>query len=268
MGWLEGKVALITGGGSGIGRGAVETFVAEGAKVTVLEYSPAKVDDLRAKLGQGVHLFQGDATRLEDNLAAVSETLAAFGQLDILATFPGVFDSYISLLDFPGDKLSAAFDELFGVNVKSYLLSAKAALPELLKTNGCMVFTASNAAFYPDGGGCLYTASKFAVRGLITQLAHELAPRVRVNGVAPGGTRTDIRGLKTLGMDDAVYAKMPPERKLGASAPLQEEGTPADHSWAYLYLASSERSRMVTGTIIHSDGGLGVRGIRRLAGMV
>src|SRR4029077_16483381 len=114
----------------------------------------------------------------------------------------GVFDVYVPLAEFSEERLSAAFDELFGVNVKGCFFGAKAALPELQKTRGSMVFTASVAGLNSGGGGALYTASKHAVVGLIRQLAVELGPEVRVNGVAPGGTLTDLRGLQTLGNDD------------------------------------------------------------------
>ncbi len=268
MGWLDGKVALITGGGSGIGRGTVGAFVNEGARVAVLEFSPAKAAGLRSELGAAVHVVEGDATLLADNERAVEETVGAFGKLDALITFPGIFDGQIPLLNMPGDKLSDAFDELFAVNVKSDVLSAKAALPHLLESGGNIIFTVSNAGFYPDGGGCLYTASKFAVRGLVTQLAYELAPKVRVNGVSPGGTRTEIRGVRSFGLDEPIYARMPPDVRLGQSNPLQLEGKPEDHAWAYVYLASNERARLVTGTILPTDGGLGVRGMRKPGGLL
>src|SRR5208337_1786381 len=110
----------------------------------------------------------------------------------------GIWDSSISLAALPDDRISAAFDELFCVNVKGYLLGAKAAYRELPQTNGCIIFTVSNAVFYPCGGGPLYTASKHAVVGLIRQLAYELAPKIRVNGVAPGAIPTDLRGPRSL----------------------------------------------------------------------
>ena len=91
------------------------------------------------------------------------------------------------------------------MNITGCILGAKATLPELLKTNGCMLFTASVAGLNSGGGGVLYTASKHAVVGMIRQLAMELGPRIRVNGVAPGGTRTDLRGLPVLGQDDRSH---------------------------------------------------------------
>ena len=155
MGWLDGRVALVTGGGAGIGRAVVERFLAEGARVGVLERVAARVEQLQAAFGSAVVAVQGDVTRLADNQHAVDATVRAFGQLDIFVGNAGVFDRFISLADLPGEQISAAFDELFGVNVKGALLGAKATLPALLKTEGCMIFTASVAGFFPGGGGPL-----------------------------------------------------------------------------------------------------------------
>jgi len=129
MGWLDGQVALVTGGGSGIGRGIVAPFLAEGARVGDLERFPDRVEQLRADFGTAVYPVQGDVTRLEGNQRAVAETVRAFGQLDIFVGNAGVFDSFLRFDDVPEDTLSAAFDEQFGVNVKGCLLGAKAALP-------------------------------------------------------------------------------------------------------------------------------------------
>src|SRR5262245_45329818 len=195
MGWLDGRVALVTGGGSGIGRAVVERFLAEGARVGVLERVAARAEQLQAAFGTGVVAVQGDVTRIADNQHAVDATVRAFGQLDIFVGNAGVFDRFITIADLPGEQISAAFDELFGVNVKGARLGAKAALPGRRQTEGCMISTASVAGFCPGGGAPLYMASKHAMVALIRQLACELAPTIRVNGVAPGGTRTDLRGL-------------------------------------------------------------------------
>lgn len=260
MGWLDGKVALAVGGGSGIGRGVVEEFVREGASVGVLELNPDKCAELE-ELGSKVTILQGDATSLRDNKRAVQETVDTFGKLDVLTTFVGIFDFYTPLSEIPEDKLAVAFDEAFRTNVGSYLLSAKAALPALEESDGNIIFTVSTSGFYPGRGGILYVSSKFGVRGMIVQLAHEVAPKIRVNGVAPGGTtRTDLRGLKSIGLNERSLGSAPNRDKdLKSRTPLKIAMSPEDHAGSYVYLAS-DRARGITGTIINSDGGIGVRG--------
>ena len=260
MGWLDGKVALVVGGGSGIGRGVLEEFLREDASVGVLEFNPDKCVELE-KLGPKVLTVQGDATSLEDNKRAVWETVEAFGKLDTLATFVGTFDFYTPLSEIPEEKLEAAFEEIFDTNVESYLLSTKAALPALSEAGGSIILTVSTSGFYPGRGGVLYVASKFAVRGTIIQLAHELAPKIRVNGVAPGGTiSTDFRGLKSLSLNERRLQDAPDRKEdLKSRTPLRLAMGPEDHARAYVYLAS-DRARGVTGVIVNSDGGIGVRG--------
>ena len=165
MGLLDGQVALVTGGGSGIGRAVIQRFVEEGARVGILEQLPTRVEQLKAELGNAVIAIQGDVTRLDDNKRAVNETVKSFGLLDIFVGNAGVSDRFTALPDYPEEKLDEAFHELFSVNVKGYVLGAKAALSELLKREGCMIFTASIAGFSAGGGGPIYTASKHAVVG-------------------------------------------------------------------------------------------------------
>jgi len=258
-GALAEKVALVTGGGSGIGRAVVDAFLAEGAHVGVLELSDRKCVELRA-LGDDVVVVEADATDPEANARAVGAVVDRFGRLDVLATFVGIFDLYTPLADIPDDRFAAAFDETFQVNVASVMYAVRAALPELRKSRGNVVATLSSSSFYAGRGGPLYVSSKFALRGLVLQLAHELAPEVRVNGVAPGGTvQTDLRGLRSLDQFDTVLDARPgrPEQ-LRARTPLQVALEPADHAGAYVFLAS-DRSRGITGEVIRSDGGIGVR---------
>lgn len=267
MGWLEGKVAIITGGGSGIGRALVERFLEEGASVGVLERSSEKVQELQEQFGDNVVVVQGDVTKLEDNERAVSETVGAFGKLDTFIGNAGIFDYFVGLPDLPKDNLDQSFDQIFGVNVKGPLYGAKAALPQLLKTGGNIVFTVSNAGFYPAGGGPLYTASKHAVVGLIKELAYELSPKIRVNGVAPGGTLTDLRGPAALGQEQQTQSVVDNiEELMKGTTPLHVVPAPKDHTSPYVLLASNKDSMAITGVIINSDGGLGVRGFDRISG--
>ncbi len=267
-GWMEGQVALVTGGGSGIGRAVVDAYIAEGAHVGVLEISAAKAEALIADHGEKVCVTVGDASTLDANQQMIAATREAFGAIDTLACVAGIWDCSVSLLDMPADKMSAAFDEMFAVNVKAILFAAKAAAEELVRNNGSIILTASTAAFNADGGGALYTSSKYAVRGLVQQLAFELAPKVRVNGVAPGGTITKLGGLKALDQGAFVLDAIEGIRQgMATDNPLRFAATPQQHASAYVYLAARDRSAAVTGTIIGSDGGMGVRGIGRLSGL-
>jgi NAD(P)-dependent dehydrogenase (short-subunit alcohol dehydrogenase family) len=260
-------VVLITGGGSGLGHALVERFLHEGASVAVLESSAARAAELRADFGEEVERIIGDVAVYADNVRAVERTVARFGRLDTFIANAGVFDFFQSLSQYEGDKLAAAFDELFAVNVKGGLLGARAALPELVKARGSIIFTISNAGFYPGGGGPIYTASKHALVGLVRQLAHELAPKVRVNGVAPGGMRTNLSGLHATGTRAQSLADVKGlEQMLREVTPLQIAPTPADYCGPYVLLASARDAGPITGAVINTDGGLGARGVVSVRG--
>ena len=142
-----------------------------------------------------------------------------------------------------------------------HLLGVHAALGPLTQSRGSIVLTSSTSGFHPGRGGVLYVATKFAVRGLVVALAHELAPDVRVNGVAPGGTiGTDLRGPAALGLDEQSLGARPGrEDELKSRTPLAVALTPADHAQSYVFLAS-DGARGITGTFLHPDGGIDVRG--------
>ena len=114
---------------------------------------------------------RGDATVMADTRAAVEAVTSSFGGLDVLVNCVGIFDFYRGLADLADDQLDAAFDEMFAVNVKSQLVTVRAALPELRRAGGSVVLTVSTSGFYPGRGGVLYVASKFAVRGCVIALA-------------------------------------------------------------------------------------------------
>ena len=260
-GWLTGKRALVVGAGSGIGRAVVDAFRTEDAAVAVLERDTDKCAALRAELPD-VPVIAGDATTAAANQQAVQAAVGAFGGLDILVHCVGVFDFYRGIAGFDADELPAAFDEMMRTNVFSQLQSVHIALPALRAQSGSsIVLTESASSFYPGRGGVLYVASKFAVRGLVTAMAHELAPHIRVNGVAPGGTvNTDLRGLTSLGLNDTRLDDTPDRsERLAARTPLRVALSGIDHAWSYVFLAS-DRARGITGEHLHSDGG--THGIR------
>jgi NAD(P)-dependent dehydrogenase (short-subunit alcohol dehydrogenase family) len=256
---LDGKRALVVGGGSGIGRGVVEAFAQHGARVCVMELSPDKGKDVADHVPCVVAVI-GDSTNRSDCHSAVDATTEAFGGLDVLINCVGLFDFYLGLDEIDEDVLEEACAEAFSINVKSHLLSVKAALPALKSSRGSVILTTSTSGFFPGRGGVLYVASKFAIRGVVISLAHELAPDIRVNGVAPGGTlNTDLRGLRSLGMNETRLQEAPDrEANLRSRTPLAVAMTPADHAGSYVYLAS-DLSVGQTGIFLHPDGGMGVK---------
>lgn len=265
-GWLRGQVALITGGGSGLGLALVERFLVEGCRVGVLERCADKVAALEARFGADVVAVQGDVRSFADNARAVAATLARFGKLDTFLGNAAIWDHGAGLMDLPPEQLDQGFDELFPVNVKGYLLGAKAAAAALVESEGSMIFTLSNAAFYPGGGGPLYTASKHAAVGLVRQLAYELAPKVRVNGVAPCGMASDLRGPAALGQEGKRIMDSRSPEAIAGILPLQFFPDAADFTGPYVMLASTANNRVLSGVMINADAGLGIRGIRHVAG--
>jgi len=266
---LDGQVALVVGATSGIGRAVTLGFLQAGAAVLAFGRNEEKLAALREAAGPGAPLrtVRGSATDVADLRRAVDMAEETFGYLDTLVCNVGVFDYYRTIMDLDESSLPQAFSEIFTTNVLSYLLAVRCALPLLLRQPSSIVLTLSTASFYPEGGGVLYGASKFATRGLVTHLAYQLAPRVRVNGVAPGGTiGTSLRGLKVFGEDQReVDERQDRAERIRRSVPLLLVPEPSDHVWAYVYLASHVWSRVVTGTVIHTDGGRGVAGTVKVA---
>ena len=125
MGWLQGEVALITGGGSGLGWALVERFLEEGAQVAVLQRSKAKVDALNEHFGGKVLAIEGDVASYADNVRAVQATVERFGKLDCFVGNAGIWDHYADIVNTSGEQLEKAFDEIMGINTKSLILGAK-----------------------------------------------------------------------------------------------------------------------------------------------
>lgn len=272
MGWLDGEVALITGGGSGIGLAVVERYIEEGARVCVADVVEERISQLKERFGDRIDGVVADVTTVEGNEAALDRTLKAFGKLDVFLANAGLGDAFRELADIPAEDVGNTYDEIFDLNVKAVIIGARVVLPELLKTNGSMIVTISNSSFYPDGGGVMYIASKHAALGIVRQLAHEFAPFVRVNGVSPGATKTDIRMPASFGLDEhgqRIRTHTHPSNKdeaVEAVTPLRLHAEPSDHAGAFVLLAARRDSKAMTGTVIESEAGLGVRGLRRCRG--
>lgn len=247
-GRLEGSVAVVTGAASGLGKAIVEGFVTEGANVVAFDRSAARLEQLRDEV-PGVVVCEGDVRTVADNERAVALALDSFGKLDTFIGNAGIWDMNHGIEASTPEDLDRGFDELFAVNVKGYLLGVKAALEPLKRSAGSVILTLSNSALYPGGGGPLYIASKHAALGLVKELAYELYPDVRVNGVAPGGIDTDLRGPAAMGLAETTIGDV-------VSVALPK---PEDHVASYVLLAASAESRTVTGAVLDASG-LGARG--------
>jgi NAD(P)-dependent dehydrogenase (short-subunit alcohol dehydrogenase family) len=254
MARLQGVRAVITGAGSGIGRAVLRRYIAEGASVVAVIRNPK---DAAALEQDGAVVVTGDVKDYETAERAVAAAVARFGGLDVYVANAGIWDFNKRLEKQNPDELKAAFDEIFGVNLLGTVYGARAALAELRKTGGSIIATGSNACFLAGGGGVLYTASKFALRGLIMQLAKEFAPSVRVNGVAPGATDTAISGPAALGQNE-YEMNADPERMavMAKHMLLGRVAVPEDHTSLFVLLAGKTESAYITGAMLLSDGGL------------
>jgi NAD(P)-dependent dehydrogenase (short-subunit alcohol dehydrogenase family) len=251
---LEGVRAIVTGAGSGIGGAVVRRYLEEGARVIALVRNPRDVAGLEAA---GAVVVVGDASLYATAAAAVERADSLFGGLDVYVANAGLWDFQKRLEKQDARELQQAATEIFGVNVMAALYGAHAAAHALKRSRGAFIATGSNACFRGGGGGVLYTASKFALRGLITQLALEFAPEVRVNAVAPGATDTALSGPGALRQQNK---QMNGDRlrltAMESHIPLGRVSQPEDHTGLYVLLASRHDSPYVTGAIMVSDGGL------------
>lgn len=257
---FNGDVVLILGGGSGLGLGIARHFISEGARVAIFEISEEKLLALKAEFGDDVLLFHGDVTSADDLVACREAIVARWGRLDSLIGSQGIFDGQVPLRDVPLDRVGSLFDELFHVNVLGYLLACKVFIDLLDESSGSIVLTASVAAYAADGGGLMYTASKGAVLSAVRQLAFEFAPRVRVNGVAPGAIAdSQLQGPKALGLEGHKQSDIPREALLSTFLGLTlmpDLPAPLGYAMVYAYLASRYNTTVTGQTLLLEQGAL------------
>lgn len=255
MGEFDGRVALVTGGALGIGRGIVEEFAAAGAAVAIADVNADAARALAAELeraGHRVIATLGDVASAADSDRMVAETTEAFGRLDILVNNAGIHpaDWYFRVEDMPED----AWDRILDVNLKGIFLMSKAAIPQIrLAGGGAIVNIASVQGLQSAPMVPSYAASKGGVLSLTRQMALDYArENIRVVAVCPGTIDTDMSraGARVAGgdIDEAV-------RAMGARHPLGRVGQPRDIANAVLFLAS-DRASFITGEYLNVDGGL------------
>lgn len=254
MGRLNQRRTIVTGAGAGIGRAIVRRFLAEGAKVLAVVRKEA---DVAALENEGACVVVGDVSRYATAEQAVRTAVDTFGGLDCYIANAGLWDFHKRVAKQSPEELEQGFQEIFGVNLLGPLFGARAALEALRASHGSVIVTGSNASFLAGGGGALYTASKFALRGLVMQLAKEFAPEVRVNGVAPGATDTAISGPAALGQRDReMNADAERMAAMQSHMLLGRISAPDEHASLYVMLAAQDEAPYVTGTMLVSDGGL------------
>lgn len=246
MGKLDGKVALVTGGTSGIGLATAERFATEGAHVFVTGRRQAEVDKAVKQIGRNVTGIQGDVSNLADLDRLYEVIKEKKGRIDVL--FANAGGGEFAPL---GAITEEHFDKTFNSNVKGLLFTVQKALP-LLVDGASIILNASTAASVGSPAFSVYSATKAAVRSFARNWTLDLKERrIRVNAVSPGGT--DTPGLDGLGHTEGDKQQF--KSGLIASIPMGRLGAPDEIAKAVLFLAS-EDSSYVTGIELFVDGGM------------
>jgi 3-oxoacyl-[acyl-carrier protein] reductase len=242
---LDGKTALITGAGSGIGKCIAETYVREGARVAVADINLDAAKAAARGIGNNAIAVRCDVTEKADFAAAVAETLSAFGVLDILVNNAGTTHINKPMMEIEEDE----FDKTFAVNVKGVFLGCQAVVPVFRQQgNGIIINIGSTAAIRPRPGTTAYAGTKGAVHTLTKGLAAELAPdHIRVCAIAPVATETPL-------LPSFLGPKPGQREKFIATIPLGRLALVQDVANAALYLASAD-AEFLTGNILEVDGG-------------
>ncbi|MBT2556216.1 SDR family oxidoreductase [Hymenobacter sp. ISL-91] len=248
-GRLQDKVAIVTGGGSGIGEAISKRFAREGAAVVVvgLDSDPVRevVDEILSRGGRAIG-YLGDISRQDTAKACVKAAVDEFGRLDILINNAGVFPATAELDKYPVD----AFEYMIKNNIYSVFMMSRAALPELQKTKGNIVSAGSEAGHMGSPMITPYGGTKAWVMTFSKGLAVEQAKHgVRVNCVGPGPIDTAWTHKETGPMNSKM------EKNTVNGVPLGRRGTPEEVANVYLFLASDEAS-YVTGATYFVDGGV------------
>ena len=251
-GWLQGKVAVITGAGTGIGAAVAARFVAEGAAVVLTGRRPGPLRDVAAALGDRALPVPADAAAAADMAGVVGAASARFGAVDVLVANAGGHGAGTA-----ADVADDAWAESIRANMSTCLVAARACLPELIARRGCIVVVSSIAGLAASPESVGYVTAKHGLIGLARSMARDFGPRgVRVNTVCPGWVRTpladeemdQLAALRGLADRDAAYALAT------AQVPLRRPADAAEVAAVVAFLASGHASA-VTGALVTVDGG-------------
>jgi NAD(P)-dependent dehydrogenase (short-subunit alcohol dehydrogenase family) len=243
---FEGKVAVVTGGNSGIGLAAAKAFAREGAEVAITGRSETTLAAAAKEIGPGTLAIRSDVSRIAEIAEAMRRIGDRFGRIDALFVNAGI-GRFI-----PFEEVTETFfDETMNANLKGAFFTIQKAIP-LLSRGGAVVLNASISAHVGMPNQSVYAASKAAVVNMAKTLSADLLPRgVRVNVVSPGPVETPIFGR--MGMSETQLGEM--KGRITGQVPLKRFGDPDEIASAVLYLASDE-SRFIVGTEVVIDGGM------------
>jgi NAD(P)-dependent dehydrogenase (short-subunit alcohol dehydrogenase family) len=244
---LEGKVAVITGGNSGIGLATAKRFLEEGAKVAISGRSQQTLDEAAKQLGKDVLAVKSDTAKVSEIESFLNAVAKKFGKIDVLFVNAGV----AKFAPF-ADTSEAIYDEQFNINVRGAYFTIQKALPHL-NDGASIILNTSVAGSKGTESASAYSSTKAAMRSFARTVAAELVGRnIRVNAVAPGPIATPIFGRTGL-PQEAIdgFAKQIKEQ-----VPMKRFGQPEEVAGAVAFLASSDAS-YITGVELNVDGGLG-----------
>ena len=254
MSLLNGKTAIVTGAGSGMGKAISQLFAQEGANVTFADLNVEAAIEAASATGQNqVQAIQADVTNDSDVKNLVNETVEAYGGLDIVINCAGVPQSFTAIEELTLEQ----WDLIMNVNTKSIFLTSKYAVPLMKEQqSGSIVNIASIAGVRARPGLNAYCASKGAAIMLTKALALELAPfKIRVNAINPGPADTPMIGKFLVG--DEAQKEEGMKKIFQDSVPLGSLIQPEDIARGALYLAS-DHAAIVTGEVLNIDGGRGI----------
>ena len=248
---MANKVALITGGAGSIGLAAAQAFVAEGARVMLVDLPGTDLERAAGTLGEDAATTTADVTNSDQVERAVSATVERFGRLDVAFANAGIFGTVAPVADYPVD----VFERVIAVNVIGCFLVAKHALA-VMERGGSLVINSSVVGLTSDAGISAYATSKHAVVGLMRTAAKEMAPHgIRVNSLHPGPTDNAFQHaieVEAVGAPEEQAAKV-----FEDMIPLARHASPAEIAQAVVFLASDE-SAFMTGATLAVDGGLSI----------
>jgi NAD(P)-dependent dehydrogenase (short-subunit alcohol dehydrogenase family) len=241
---LQDKVAVITGGNSGIGKGIAKRFLEEGAKVVIFGRQQQSLDQTQQELQNQILTVQGDVTNTNDLKNLYEQTRSHYGKIDILVANAGVSGKRMPI----NEVTETDFDTLLNINYRGAFFTARYAL-DYLNAEAAIIFIASCSATITLKNHSLYAPTKAAIAKLTRNLAYDLAEKqIRVNSISPGYVKTPL-------FDKRLQADPDYLRRKEKNIPLKRIGSPQDIANAAVFLASAEAA-YITGIDLLVDGGM------------